>query len=444
MKTKKYAALFSVLLLFIMSSSVCEAKIWIPQLLSDNMVLQQQSQANIWGKAEGEVTISVSWTKKKFHALCDKDGSWRIAISTPVASYTNQTITIKDRNSHIVLKDILIGEVWLCGGQSNMEMPLGGMQNCSVEGASEEIAQSSHWMDKIRQVKIEKRGSLEKTDSVAGKWTKPAPMTSQFYSAVGWAFAKMLNQVLDVPVGLLECNWSASAVESWIPEEIVENYPDSTLALGRKYFKDLNGNWNAASSYVMFNAMIYPIHNFTLKGFLWYQGETNVKYHSWYSHRLSEMVRSWRELWNQGNLPFYLVELAPFEYEGNGDGIEGALLREAQHEAVSIIPNSGIVVTNDLVYPYESELIHPSQKKEVGYRLAYQALHKTYLQMGIECDGPVYKDIQIVGNEMIISFKGDEYGFCPNQGIVGFEVAGADKIFHLAEARICNPEHIAV
>lgn len=433
------AALFSVV---IMTEDVARAKVRLPQIISDNMVLQQKSDVNLWGWGSGRVKVSVSWSKTTFTADCAEDGSWKVTVPTPAAGYEPQTVTVSDRDSRVTLYNILIGEVWLCGGQSNMEMPLNGFGNCPVEGSAEEIAASGQWKDRIRQVKLPKTGSLEIQDTVAGRWVVPEPRTARWISAAGWFFARMLNSVLDVPVGILECNWGGSTVESWLPEEIVRSYPENTIPLGEYYRIEPEGWWHCCSSYVMYNAMLYPVHNYTIKGFLWYQGESNAGLNQYYTDRLVKMVSVWRELWGQGDIPFYEVELAPWKY--GGDGTLGARQREAQRRAADIIPNSGIVCTNDLVYPYEYDQIHPCRKKEVGYRLAYQALNKTYGIEGIECDGPVYKSMKVDGNKIVVEFDNAGSGFSPWHGIEGFEVAGEDKVFHPAEARIGNNNTVIV
>ena len=432
MKLRSFALAVSALILSALQPA--DAKIRLPQILSDNMVLQQQSDVNLWGWGEGRVKVTVSWSKAVYTAECGSDGAWKLSIPTPAAGYEPQTVTISDKDGKVTLGNILIGEVWLCGGQSNMEMPLDGFWLCPVEGSAEEIALSGQWKDKIRQVKVPKTGSLEVQDTVEGRWVVPAPETARWISATGWYFAKMLNSVLDVPVGLLECNWGGSAVESWMPEEIVREYPVETLSLGELHRKDPGGWWNCCSSYVMYNGMLHPVHNYTLKGFLWYQGETNAGLYQYYADRLARMVEVWRELWGQGQLPFYEVELAPWKY--SGDGTLGARQREAQRKAAGMIPNSGIVCTNDLVYPYEYDQIHPCRKKEVGYRLAYQALNKTYGREGIVCDGPVYREMKVDSCEVTLYFDGADYGFSPWHGIEGFEVAGEDKVFHPAEAKL--------
>ena len=283
-------------------------------------------------------------------------------------------------------------------------------------------------------MKIPKTGAETPQETVEGRWQVSGPETAGTFTAVGWHFAKMLNSVLNVPVGLVSCNWGGSAVESWLPKEEVYSYPENTLPSGQYAPKRDAGGWyHHHSPIIMYNGMLYPIRNYTLKGFLWYQGETNAGFPQYYAQRLATMVKVWRNLWGQGELPFYEVELAPFVY--GGDGTSGARIREAQRKAVELIPNSGIVSTNDLVYPYEYDEIHPRRKKEVGERLSYLALNRTYGMGYLPFEGPRFKSYEIRGGEIEVAFHNGERGFSPWHDIVGFEIAGEDKVFHPAEIR---------
>ncbi len=419
-----------------LSFTDADAKIKLPQILGDHMVLQQQSNVNLWGQAaaSSKVSVKASWTKERFNTTADSQGNWKIAVPTPMGGYDIQTITISDKDGSTTLSDILIGEVWLCGGQSNMEMPLNGFNSCPVQGSAEAIMTAGQWKNKVREVKVPKTGALTPQDTVAGKWVETTPETARDFTATGWFFATALNSAIDIPVGIIACNWGGSAVESWLPKDIVYSYPENTIPTKSHEPIVTKGGWYYhESSYVMYNGMIYPVRNYTIKGFLWYQGETNVGFADYYADRLSVMVGEWRRLWGQGDIPFYEVELAPWEYRG--DGIWGARLREAQHNAVNIIPNSGIICTNDLVYPYEFDQIHPCRKKEVGERLALTALNKTYGMSGLPCEGPVFKDFTVNENEVTVNFTNTRNdGLSPWHDIQGFEVAGEDKVFHTAKA----------
>ena len=278
------------------ATATSEAKVELPQILSDHLVLQQKSQANLWGKAapSSKVTVKASWGTEEYSVKSDREGNWKLAVQTPAAGYTAYSITIADKDGAVTLSDVLVGEVWLCGGQSNMEMPLNGFWHCPVEGSLEEVALSGQFRDKIRLVKIPKTGAETPQETVEGRWQVSGPATSGTFTAVGWHFAKMLNAVLDVPVGLVSCNWGGSALESWLPKDVVYTYPENTLPSGQYASKkDPGGSYNCASPAVMYNGMIYPIRNYTLKGFIWYQGETNSGFPQYYAQRLADMVKVW-------------------------------------------------------------------------------------------------------------------------------------------------------
>ena len=428
------------------NTSISQAKIWLPQILGDHSVLQRDSEAKLWGKAapSSKVEIRVSWSREKISVTSDSDGNWITSVRTPAGGYTPYTITFRDKDGSVTISDILAGDVWLCGGQSNMEMPVSGFGSCPVEGSFEDIINSGEMRNRVREVKIPKTGAESPQDTVEGRWRVSGPGTTGEMTAAGWYFGSMLNAALDVPIGLLACNWGGSAVESWIPGETVRSYPENTIP-GEKYSpgKLPEGWYHSTTPIVMYNGMIYPVHNYTLKGFIWYQGETNVGRHRYYAGRLADMVRIWRELWGQGDLPFYEVELAPYFY-GNPDDINGALLRESQHKAVEIIPNSGCVCINDLVYPYEYDQIHPCMKRQVGERLAAMALNKTYGMDKVPFSGPVYRDMKVNGNEVTVTFDFTGRGLSPWHDLEGFELAGEDRVFHPAKAERSGEHSVVV
>lgn len=419
-------------LLSVLGSGTVQAKVKLPEILSDNMVLQQQTEVNLWGTAtpNAEVHISPSWSRKTITVQADSNGNWTARLATPSASYTPQQIDFSD-GDHTRLTNILIGEVWFCSGQSNMEMPLNGFWNCPIENANETIATAGEWKG-IRVATIAKTGALSPQEQVKGNWQETNPDTAPWFSATAFSFAQMLNRVLQVPVGIISCAWGGSRVEGWLPEEIVKNYPDVDL---KKEIQvpEQGQEWNYLTPIAMYNGMLYPLRHYTIKGFLWYQGESNVGKHDTYTERLKTMVDRWRKDFSQGELPFYIVEIAPYDY---GEGISGALLREAQFRAASTLANSGIVCTNDLVYPFEKPQIHPCQKREVGNRLAYLALNKTYGYQSIAADYPTYRSMDIHGDTAEITFDHASDGFSPWSGIEGFEIAGADQVFYPATATL--------
>lgn len=433
---------FFTLLLFSAGAFQMSAEIRLPEIIGDGMVMQQQASVNIWGEAteNASIIISTSWNDRTYTAECDPDGHWITRIDTPEAGMTPQSITIseipagtghslKKAVSSVSVGNILIGEVWFCSGQSNMEMPLDGFWDCPVEGSAEEIAMSGR-MKGIRMVNIPKTGAAVPQERVSGKWMVSSPENTRWFSATAYYFARMLHDVLGIPVGIINCSWGGSAVEGWLPENILSDYDDIDCDLQVPE----DGNWQASTPMIMFNGMLHPLRHYTVKGICWYQGESNVGRHGTYSDRLQTMVSTWRTLWGQEKLPFYIVEIAPYRY--GGDGTAGARLREAQFRASRMIPDCGIVCTNDLVYPYESGQIHPCRKEEVGKRLAYMALNRTYGFSDIDCEGPVFREMRTEGDEVLLYFDNDRAGFSPWNGIEGFEIAGEDRVFHPASASI--------
>lgn len=415
-------------------------KITLPDIISDNMVLQQQAEVCLWGEANinAEVNIRPSWNRDVYRVIADAEGKWIAKIPTPEASYQSYSISISD-GEEIKLKNVLIGEVWFCSGQSNMEMPLRGFENCPIAGANETIATSSKWKG-IRVATVEKNGQLKPVKSCKGSWKVSSPENAPDFTATGYYFAMMMNLVLDIPVGIINCSWSGSTIEGWMSREIISQYPDISL---EKDIRKVDGCdcWHHMSPTLMYNGMLKPLQNYTIRGFLWYQGESNVGKHKTYSERLKTMVELWRKDWGLGELPFYYVEIAPF-YSTETTGC--AYLREAQFEAQFIIPNSGMISTNDLVEPYEIKNIHPKNKMDVGKRLAYMALKKTYHIPGIEAYGPVYKSMEVKDSTVILSFEHAENGFNRLSDMKGFEVAGRDKVFYPAKAEVFNDFQIKV
>lgn len=401
----------------------------LPDIIGDNMVLQQNSEARLWGWSDADVVkVSVSWDNSVYQAHTDSDGRWHVDVATPSASYDTYTIKFDDGINNISIADVLVGEVWFCSGQSNMEMPLNGFWTQPVENSNHDIAYSGQYRGKIRMATVEKTAQLSPADSVAGKWKECEPANSRWFSAVGYHFAVALNRLLDVPVGIINCSWGGSHVEGWLPREELAKYADVDLSQAGS---DEVRQWDQPM--IMYNGMLYPLIGYTVKGFLWNQGESNINQHDTYPQRLARMVQLWREKWGLGELPFYCVEVPPYSY-GDIAGINGALLREAQHKAVELIPNSGIVCTSDLSKPYEAEDIHASMKQPIGERLAFMAAVKTYGIGGIVCDSPTFRSMEVDGNSALLHFDNAEGGFTPNRDLQGFEVAGTDGVFYPATA----------
>ena len=419
----------------LLSCNLAQAKIELPEIIGDNMVLQQQTNAHLWGKAtpKATVTISVSWSGEKFTTRADKEGHWLVSVPTPAASKDEQTIVIEENGEQTVISRVLIGEVWFASGQSNMEMPLNGFWNCPVEGSNEVIATASENRF-VRIAPIPQNGQTKPVEEVKGKWEVPSPATAPRMSATSYFFATMLQRALDIPVGVIACAWGGSRVEGWLPESIVSKYEDVNVKQEQE--KGWNGQWwHYHTPCIMYNGMLHPLRHYTVRGFLWYQGESNVGKHDTYPQRLKTMVDLWRSEFGgtAADMPFYEVEIAPW---GGNDDWSGPRFRECQHEAARIIENAGCICINDLVYPYERWQIHPAQKREVGNRLAYMALNRTYGFKSIACDSPEFDHMQVKDGEIEVFFRYAEQGLSPWEDIVGFEVAGADGQFVPAQARL--------
>ena len=415
--------------LLVLSVVLCGKPV-LPEILSDGMVLQQNSDVNLWGKAEPGKTVTVkpSWSTASIHATADKGGKWLAVVKTPEAGFTSHTITFSD-GEEVVLRDILIGEVWLASGQSNMEMPLRGFHNNPILKANETIAFSGQYPS-IRFVTIPKSPSFEPMETVEGRWQVCNPQNSPEFSATAFFFAETLHKALNVPVGIIACSWGGTKVEGWTSREILNTYPD--VDLNEEVVNKLHP---MARPLLMYNGMIHPITNYVVKGFIWYQGESNVGAHNDYPARFHNMVSLWRKQWKNADLPFYFVEIAPFEY-GNANETRAAYLREAQFKAQKLIPHSGMVSTNDLVEPYELRNIHPRNKTDVGKRLAFMALNQTYGQERVTARGPEYRSMEVRDGKAIVSFDRAEEGFNRTDGIEGFEIAAEDGEFLPAQAMV--------
>ena len=426
-------------LTFVLAALVCaatlQAKITLPPQMADNMVLQQNTKANLWGWANpGEtVTVTTSWDDDKYTAKADADGAWKVAVYTPEGSYEEHIVVIAAGKEKIELKHVLIGEVWLASGQSNMEMPLRGFDGCPVEGALQEIATSGRYKGRIRFVMLPRTEAYEPVKMVDAPWKESCADNAAEFSATAWFFAKNLNEVLDVPVGVI-CNaWGGSGLEGWIPREIVRNYSD-VVSEPEDVKKVRN---QMARPTIMYYGQWCPIRNYTYKGAIWYQGESNIG-HPDYALRMGDMINTWRKETGNAELPVYQVEIAPYISGGGVDGLESALLREQQRIAARDVENCYCVTTVDLMYPYEGSQIHPAKKREVGERLSYMALNHTYGKKQFPGIAPTYESYEDDGDNIIISFEHvrEAGGFSRSEGLEGFEICGADLVWHPAEARI--------
>ena len=409
-----------------------QAKVRLPHVLGDNMILQQNSEARLWGWAEPgkKVTVTTSWSNDAYTVKADREGQWMVKVKTPAASYQPLSITFSDGES-LTLNNILAGEVWVCAGQSNMEMPVKGFGNCPVEGYNEAVVTANDYRG-VHFVKIPSVMSTKPLNDANCHWEVVSPNTVGEASATGYFFAQVVNKALDVPVGLIMANKGGTRVESWLTKENLEKYtddPTDSLEIVKRW-----PQWDYHRSLLWGNGTFNPILNYTVKGIIYYQGCSNVgDPGDQYSQRMKILADQWRQQFGLGEIPFYFVEIAPYHYD-NVDADNGARLREQQYKASLLIPNSGLVCTNDLAYPYETTQIHPAQKKPVGQRLAYLALNKTYGMHAVGCMSPSYKDMKVTDDYVDIHLNNDLGAISRFEDIQGFEVAGEDRVFYPAKA----------
>lgn len=425
-KMKKRNIIAISLLLLSPFAGNLSAKVILPSIFSDGMVLQQKSHPLIWGKAEPEakVTIITSWDKKEYTLQSTADGTWKTKINTPVAGGP-YSISIND-GTNLVLSDILIGEVWLASGQSNMEMPLKGFKDQPVLNADEIIAQSNN--PKIRLFQVKKISWAMPLDDCSGQWKDASPASVTTFSAVAYGYAKMLQEKLKVPIGIIQAAWGGTRIEAWMTANSLESFPDVWIP---PVENRVLASKNTPSG--LYNGMISPLVGYGMKGMIWYQGETNRK--NWYEYAklLPTMVREWRSVWGIGDWDFYYVQIAPFDKPTDKSYAFFPLVREAQSKALKDIPNSGMAVLTDIG---AKNTVHPADKESVSKRLSYLALAKSYGFKDVKWSGPVYRNMEINEDKAILSFDFAEDLYFKNQESVNFEIAGNNKVFYPAVAQI--------
>lgn len=413
-----------ILLLLICSSLISTAQTTLGTVFGDGMVLQQQKGIHLWGTDNVDAKISVvsSWGGTA-NTTTSKNGKWKLQLSTPVAGGPH-SITVKG-SSTITINDVLIGEVWICSGQSNMQLPLkGGLDGNFIEGGLDAIVNSKN--DRIRFFRVQKNASLKPLDNLKGKWEKTNPSTSGSFSAVGYFFAQQLEKVLEVPIGIIVTAWGASSAEAWT---------DSTtlIDLGLESPEKM-AKMKQQTPSALYNAMIHPLIGYGMKGILWYQGESNRHNAEQYEHIINAMVTSWRKEWNIGDFPFYFTQIAPFNYGKNNS----AFLREAQLNSSQSLKNTEMVVTLDVG---DCTQIHPSKKREVGKRLSYIALARDYGISGYDFKSATLTSYFIKNQEIILTFSDRIHMNKHVDASENFEIAGTDMVFYPANAVMTSPYH---
>ena len=429
------------------------------------MVLQQQTSVNFWGWADpGEkVSILASWNKKALETVADKNGDWKVTLHTPKAGGPF-TIVVQGKNK-IELSNVMTGEVWVCGGQSNMHYPMAPLDktwSLGVLNYEKEIAEANY--PKIRLFTVERKTSETPFKDVVGKWDECNPGTIRDFTAVGYFFGRELFRNMDIPIGLISSNWGGTPAESWTRKDILEkdtlfrpilerykkaleDYPQARKEYAealKKWKEDVAsgmitgekakqapraplGPGSNKAPYVLYNAMIAPIVNFTIKGVIWYQGENNADRAWQYRKLFPTMIANWRNDWREGNFPFYFVQIAPHRSQNPE-------IREAQLMTFRSVPNTGMAVITD---HGDSTNIHPLNKQVVGYRLSLWALAKDYGKSNLVYSGPLYKSFKKEGNKIRVYFDFVGSGLvCQGDSLTHFTIAGADQKFVKAIAKI--------
>lgn len=390
------------------------AAVRLPAVISDHMVLQRGAEVPIWGSADPGEEVTVQLAGKERAVRADAQGKWKVHFDLSKAAPSSLVLRARGRDSSVVVGDILLGEVWLAWGQSNMVMPLAAQPGkSSNRDAATSVAAANY--PQIRLFKVAQKKSTRPAEDVEGSWvvTTPEAMVASKFSAVAYYFGQRLHERLGVPVGLIDASSGGTRIEAWMPDE------------GPR-----------------FNGMVAPLAPFALRGAIWYQGESNLiedrDIHQ-YAGKMERLVAGWRRYWG-AELPFYFAQLAPHAYSVNqrrhvvDSPYRLPQFWEAQADATRI-PGTGMVVTNDTVDDLGD--IHPGWKQPVGQRFANLALAHTYGARDVHAFGPTMRAVSFTGGEAVVRFDHGE-GLAARRGeqLTWFEIAGADGIYHPALARI--------
>lgn len=436
---KRLLTLIALLAVTVLNSY---AKVELAPLFADNMVLQRDSKAAIWGKAEpgARVVITSTWAKGKTVVHADDQGRWNVMLATPSAGGPHE-LTFNDGDRH-TLKNILIGEVWICAGQSNMEMTMRGFMGQPVEGAAELILTAKPSVP-IRSCNLSRIKSLELEEECDARWFEHTSEGVAEASATAYFFAKRLCDVLEVPVGIINVSWGGSPIEAWMnPELLRREFAEefSFAHLDSMTWPEENP-WKAPG--VLYNGMLHSVAPYTAKGFLWYQGCDNISRYEQYKRLQPAFVKMLRQEWGNDRMPFYFTQIAPYGYF-NPDAPDAGYMMWAQAQTLEMIPYSGMAATHDVG---EVNCIHPADKKSVGDRLAFLALVNDYGYEGIDAATPIPIDFKFEEGQAIVTFEAGYMGLSPlSKDVDGFELAGEDGIFYPAKGIVLwnNPKKVLV
>ncbi|MBO6167826.1 MAG: hypothetical protein J6P13_05700 [Kiritimatiellae bacterium] len=410
---------------FVFAGMAVEA-VTLPSVFSDGAVFQRGQKVPVWGKGESGEKVTVSFAGQSVSAVTGADGKWKVALAPMEASATPREMRVSGKNT-ITVKNIVVGEVWFCSGQSNMEFTMS--RHRKVKDWEKEVANANYPM--IRHFRVAHATAAEPKDDVTAKWEETTPGTIPPQSAVAYFFGETLHKELGVPVGLINSSWGGTRIEPWTPA----GHKDDLWLL-----QNLN-KWNRPQDVptVLWNGMVAGLVPFAIKGAIWYQGCANRLDGAAYLDKTVSLVRGWRREWGQGNFPYFLVQLAPYKY----DAVKGTTLAElqiAQSKVEEKVPNSGYTVINDVG---DVQDIHPTDKRTVGMRMADQALDRVYGKFTRPWKTPIAKSWRAEGDKARIVFENADGlktrdGKEPNE----FELRGADGVWHEAKAVISGNDVI--
>lgn len=441
---KKLTWMLAIVAASSMTSSICFAEIKLPNIFTDHMVLQQGQENKIWGKGKTGEKVTITVDDKTVETVTDEQGNWSTKL--PVLPVGGPYVLKIAGENTIEIQDVLVGEVWICSGQSNMQWSVRSSNDADLERLTAKYPE-------IRMINFPQVGTQEPIWSHDDrKWKVASPETINDFSAVGYFFARQIHQSTDVPIGMINNAWGGSSCEAWIDRSVVASeFPqlnerwvalETSLAELKKKetltddekraLGNLTGNSRPSNIY---NGVLVSHLGYGIRGAIWYQGESNAGRAYQYRKLFPAMIKNWRDAWGQGDFPFYWVQLADFRAEETEPAeSDWAELREAQTMAMDTVPNSGQAVIIDIG---EGKDIHPMNKVDVGRRLARWALAREY-GFPIDYQSPRYKSMTVEGNKAVLSFDHAARGWRPfdvNQP-VGFTIAGEDKKFHKGTAAI--------
>ncbi|MDR3365650.1 MAG: sialate O-acetylesterase [Prevotellaceae bacterium] len=431
--------------LFLMAAAgaaTAAAEVKLPYIFGSNMVLQQHSEVALWGEARAGATLvlETSWNGRRYAVEVGSDGRWRQKVSTAGAGGPYE-VTLND-GAPLTLANVMLGEVWLCSGQSNMEMPVKGYRNQPTTDANRYILHSRN--KNIRCITAPRASTVAPQGNFSREalWQEASPASTGSFSATAYHFGKLLNDLLDVPVGLVCVSYGGATVEAWMSKEALADFPDVKIPKSADDIKPVN-----RTPTTLYNAMLNPVVGYGIRGCIWYQGESNYEAPDRYALLLPAMVRSWRRAWGADEFPFYYAQIAPFDYASlppyrKGGKYNSAFLRDAQRKCESAIPNAAMAV---LIDRGEERCIHPADKHVAGERLALQALARTYGLAGFAFASPSYKEMKVSGDTVTVYFDNAPMGLTSyGRELALFEVAGANRTFYPAKATINSGKYASV